>query len=184
MRSFTIGLFPGAMKPFHQGHWELLKRALDECDRVFVYTSYKRREGFGGMKWGAIWEDFILPQMPNSNKTTFNMCVVPVGEVYNHLKFADENRQGNTYRIYGGTEDKKRYSGVQAKYPNIIVQSVAEEQGLTYQRGVGTTNVSGTEMRQALLNHDLETFSKGCPEFLKPADYYDVLQSNYFIPVK
>lgn len=184
MKKYTIGLFPGAMKPFHQGHWQLLQRALNECDMVFVYTSFKRREGFGGVKWGAIWEDFIIPAMPNGNKVRFNMCVVPVGEVYKHLEYANENRQGNVYRIYGGTEDKSRYKNLDTKYPNIIAVNVAAEQELGYQRGIGTADVSGTAMRIALLNDDFESFKQGCPEFLDAQEYFDILKANHFISQK
>lgn len=178
MKKLTIGLFPGAMKPFHQGHWEVLKRALNECDKVFVYTSFKRREGLGGMEWGSIWEDFIIPAMPMKDKLEFKMCVVPVGEVYDHLEFANENYQGNIYRIYGGTEDKSRYKNLDIKFPNITTINVADEQELGYQRGIGTMDISGTEMRRSLINDDREMFQKGCPEFLNSEEYFSILKKN------
>lgn len=40
----TIGLFPGAFKPPHEGHYLTAKAACEECDEVFILVSAKSRD--------------------------------------------------------------------------------------------------------------------------------------------
>ena len=41
----TIALFPGAFKPPHKGHFEVVKQLLGAADEVVVLVSPKTRDG-------------------------------------------------------------------------------------------------------------------------------------------
>ena len=52
----TIGLFPGAFKPPHKGHFAVVKKLLENADQVVVLVSPKTREGITAEESIAVWE--------------------------------------------------------------------------------------------------------------------------------
>ena len=40
----TVGVFPGAFKPPHRGHYLTAKKACEECDEVYILVSSKSRD--------------------------------------------------------------------------------------------------------------------------------------------
>ena len=169
----TIGLVPGAMKPFHAGHNHLIQRALVECDKVFVFTSLKDRDIIKGERMFKAWQDLIVPSLPEHIEVIGVKS--PVGSVYDYLEW-----NGNVmyqYRIYGGTEDIDRLSmaRMQQYYPDLNVINVAESDPESFTRDV--VNAKGEWVRNSIRAGNLKEFKSYLPAFLKPLakEYLSIL---------
>lgn len=175
----TIGLIPGAMKPFHAGHNHLVQTAIIECDRVIIFTSLKDRGIIKGEKMFEAWQKVIIPLLPS--KVEVISVRSPVRGVYDYFEW---NRDADTsYRIYGGTEDVTRLSKarIHQYYPDINVVNVAEENPDAYERGSGYTETpaKGEWVRNSIQAGNLKEFKSYLPAFLKPLakEYLQVLMS-------
>ena len=51
----TIALFPGAFKPPHKGHFDVVKQLLQRADQVVILISPKTREGVTADESVAVW---------------------------------------------------------------------------------------------------------------------------------
>ena len=175
----TIGLVPGAMKPFHAGHHYLIATAISQCDKVIIFTSLKDRGIIKGPKMFEAWQKVILPLLPD----TVTICSVtsPVGSVYKYLEH--DGVLESHYRIYGGTEDILRLSKARMLqyYPNLNVMNVAEETPDAFTRGAGYTSIpaKGEWVRESIKAGDQEKFRSFLPDFLKPyaSEYLQTLLS-------
>ena len=79
-QQYTIGVFPGAFKPPHKGHFDVVKRLADMCDEVQVLISPKTREGVTADESYKVWELYktLLPSNVNFLVVDEN----PVRETY------------------------------------------------------------------------------------------------------
>lgn len=77
---YTIGVFPGAFKPPHKGHFDVVRRLADMCDEVQVFISPKTREGITSDESYKVWELYktLLPGNVNFLVVDEN----PVRETY------------------------------------------------------------------------------------------------------
>ena len=80
----TIAIFPGAFKPPHKGHVEVIKKLLQTADEVVVLISPILRDGISADESLAVWELY---------KPLFNGPVEfkivegsPIRETYNIVK--------------------------------------------------------------------------------------------------
>ena len=171
----TIGFVPGAMKPFHAGHNHLIQRALEECDKVIVFTSLKDRGIIKGAKMYKAWQDIVIPLLPNHIEVIGVRS--PVGSVYEYLEWNGDTT--TSYRIYGGTEDIARLSNARMKqyHPKLNVINVAESEPESYTRDV--VHAKGEWVRNSMQAGDLKEFKSYLPAFLKPhaKRYLDILLS-------
>lgn len=161
-----IGLVPGSFKPYHIGHDDLIRIAAKENDRVLVYSSQSDREDIKGSIMIQIMNKFIKPTLPK-NVQMINVGV-PVGALYQELEYAEENNSEDVYTIYSDAADIKKYNKkTMRKYAPKLVSN---NQILTrpVERGVETTDVSGTKMRAYLKSGDTKNFAQFLPMSLQP----------------
>ena len=171
-----IGIVPGAMKPYHAGHHYLVETALNECDIVTILTTRKARKGISGDSMYEIWQDYIIPHLTSMypSKVRVNFVVSPIRTVYEDFieRLERDGNDGNTYRIYGGTEDSGRFlsNTMKAKYPVAAkyILNVAEEKGENFQRGNGKSpQAKGEWIREAIRTNNKSQFKLMMPGFLK-----------------
>ena len=162
---FSIGLVPMSAKPFHKGHMFLIQAASQRCNRVIVYVSISDRSRKGevtihGEDMQFIWESIITKYLPENVKCIYGGS--PVSKVYEFLGDISEQGTsgGETYAIYTGQDDAKRY---QDKYWSNIKDQVWVKEFL---RGNDSPNISGTLMRSYLSNasQDKFLFLDGLPD--------------------
>ena len=160
----TIGLVPGAMKPFHAGHNHLIQTAIEECDHILILTSTKDRGIINGNRMLDVWDKVILPLLPN--KVEVVAVRSPVRGVYDYFEW--NRKPERTYRIYGGTEDIARLSKARIPqyYPDLNVVNVAEENPEAYTREV--VHAKGEWVRESIKAGDHGKFRSFLPDFLKP----------------
>ena len=76
----SIGLFPGAFKPPHKGHFETVKKAALENSKVFVLISAVDRDGITASQSANIW-NLYKPYLPKN--ISFNTVIgSPVTVIY------------------------------------------------------------------------------------------------------
>ena len=169
----TIGLVPGAMKPFHAGHNHLIQRALEECDQVIVFTSLKDRGIIKGERMYKAWQELIIPQLPKHIEVIGVRS--PVGSVYEYLEW--NGLKTASYRIYGGTEDIARLSNARMLqyFPELTAINVAESEPESFTRDV--VHAKGEWVRNSIQAGNLKEFKSYLPAFLKPLakEYLSIL---------
>ena len=172
---YTIGFVPGAMKPFHAGHNHLIQTALEECDKVIVFTSLKDRGVIKGERMYKAWQELIIPQLPKHIEVIGVRS--PVGSVYEYLEWNGDKTK--PYRIYGGTEDIARLSNARMiqYFPHLTVINVAESEPESFTRDV--VHAKGEWVRNSIQAGNLNKFKSYLPAFLKPhaKAYLDMLVS-------
>tara|TARA_B100000131_G_scaffold102069_1_gene99050 strand:- start:2925 stop:3542 length:618 start_codon:yes stop_codon:yes gene_type:complete len=184
-----IGLVPMAAKPYHAGHHALVETAARENEEVLLYvsTSDRKRKGelpIHGADMQNIWTNQIEAILPGNVTPVYGGS--PVRKVYDVLIDANEKAlQGNlehVYTVYSDPTDTARnYSpaSIQKYFPEAhaagAVKFAAEENPEAFTRGVGTPDVSGTSVREAIQCGDFETFESSMPKGIDTRAVYDQL---------
>ncbi len=80
----TIAIFPGAFKPPHKGHFEVVKKLLQNADQVVILISPKTREGVTADESVAVWE--LYKTILDGNVEIRVANENPIRETYNLVK--------------------------------------------------------------------------------------------------
>lgn len=171
--SKTLGIVPMAGKPVHDGHWKLIEIAAKENDRVLVFVSEKGRIKKGefpieGEQMIEVWNNILRKYLPDNVSIKF--VDSPVSHVrYALLDLESDAKDSPVVSIYSDTEDIQNYdlNELSIKYPNL------GNMGKIKLRGVersSTVDVSGTKMREFLLNDDKSSFISYLPSPLSSSD--------------
>ena len=152
----VIAAYGGGFKPPTDGHFKIVKNALQEfpeIDEFIIYVGSKERDGIDQAEAILIWEIYenYLP-----NKVQIKAAQSPIGDI---LRLAKDNPQDEIYFVIGyrdGRDDDMkdvaaRTSNLEDKYPNIEVKVMP-----TFD-----PNMSGTNARKAI--SDEEEFIKFLP---------------------
>lgn len=182
--AFTVGLFPGAFKPPHKGHFETAKRMCDENRIAVVLVSSETRENITAEQSLKIWE--IYKKYLPKNLHVFQSSGSPITAIYqivnilnngkyvptsekslaplpDALSIAEQLKTNNgPYKIdlYASKEDQKRY----AAFFDPKKSELYKTKQVT---GIDAKDVSrlasATKAREALKNHDTEEFTSFLP---------------------
>ena len=166
-----IAVFPGAFKPPHKDHIARINAAskkVGENGKVLVLVSPLPRTKEGQESISA--EQTIA---------VFNLYkdkgIIPVNVAY---RIADDNSpitaaykefesdKTQPYIAVFGKDDKARFSNIEDKLPNVVVDSFEEA-------GVG--NASATDLRTAIANRDKETIATFIPAEVTAEEYLNTL---------
>ena len=136
----TIALFPGAFKPPHKGHFDVVKQLLQRADEVVILISPKTREGITADESVAIW-NLYKTKLDGSVEIKISE-ITPIKETYDVVK---ENPNTN-FLVAFGKGEIDRYKTMN-EYPNVTIFDAGEIEG-----------VNATGLRMALLkdNNDEE----------------------------
>lgn len=166
----TLALIPIAGKPLHIGHWKLIEKAAADNDRVIVYTSSSDRIKKGefpikGDDFVRLWSDIFIPALPENVKVKF--VDSPVRAVMHELGWLEQTVAQDaaivpTINLYSDKEDVQtnfKDEDLQ-KYPALLGSNKINKVGV---ERTSTVNISGTKMREFLMNDDKESFLKNLP---------------------
>ena len=166
----TIGLIPIAGKPLHIGHWKLIERAANECDRAIVYTTSKDRAERGqvpisGSDFVYFWHDFFIPALPKN--VTVKFVDSPVRAVMHEVGWFEQSvtkdgESSPSVRLYSDVSDVETNfpDSDLNKFPTMV--STGKIQKVGVERS-STVNISGTKMREFLQSGDMASFIKNLP---------------------
>jgi len=155
----VTAVFGGGFKPPTKGHFDIVKKALDdykEIDKFIIYVGGGVRDGITQEQSIQIWQMYkeIL-----GNKVEIIPASNPIGDV---KRYAKNNPDEKVYFIIGAREGREddlvdvaqRTAGVEEKYPNTEVKLITTPDG----------GMSGTNARKALKSGNKEEFFTYLPE--------------------
>jgi cytidyltransferase-like protein len=127
-----IGFYPGAFKPLHRGHWNVIKRASEECDTVLVVASESDRCEISHSQMFLAWKKIFFEKLPRN--VVFRFSKNPIQECKNEIENIQKYTGART-TIYTGEDDAdKRRSAFLGQHVSIVPRN----------------GVSSTEFRAAL----------------------------------
>ena len=188
----TLALIPIAGKPLHIGHWKLIEKAANENDRVIVYTSSSDRIKKGefpikGDDFVKLWSDVFIPELPKNVKVKF--VDSPVRAVMHELGWLEQRLTQDaaampTISLYSDKDDVETNFKDEdlKKYPSLLAANKIKKVGV---ERTATVNVSGTKMREFLMNNDKESFLKNLPPVSNKSkeEIWNTLMANKPEPV-
>ena len=144
----TIALFPGAFKPPHKGHVDVVQKLLKGSDQVVVLVSPKTREGITADESVAVWNLYKDKELFDGSVEIKISPVTPVGDVYDVV----EDNPDTEFRVAFGKGEIGRYKNIE-KFPNVKVFDAGEIEG-----------VSATNLRMALVQKDEDKIAEYLPD--------------------
>lgn len=157
----TIALFPGAFKPPHKGHFDVIEKLLKAADQVVVLVSPKMREGVSADESIAVW-DLYKPKFNGSVEVRVTAGDSPVGEVYDVVK----NNPDTNFIVAFGKGDSNRYNNIK-KYSNVKVFDAGAVEG-----------VNATNLRMALAQNNEEEIAKYLPDGISVDQFLQALKGE------
>ena len=179
----TVAIYPGAFKPPHKGHVDVILKALNfslNNDRkvngptmpsstqtpgkAIVFVSEKTRENVDYNESLAVW-DLYKEAIPELNNVEFISTPTPVTDVYHYVK---ENPTHDIKAVFGKGEES-RFERLQdkSKYPNVELFNAGTFQDL-----------SATNLRKAISNKDKETIKTFIPDGVDVDKFLSIFQSD------
>jgi hypothetical protein len=159
----VTALYGGGFKPPTKGHFDLVKKALDnypEIDKFIIYVGGGTRDGIGQEQALEIWDIYkdLL-----GDKVEIIPSSAPIGDI---VRYARDNSDEKVYFIIGAREGRDddmedvatRTKGIEDKYPNTSVKLITTP----------NAGMSGTNARKAI--GDATEFIKYLPSELQPSE--------------
>ena len=166
-----LAAYGGGFKPPTGGHFEIVKRALQdfpEIDEFTVFIGGKVRDGIEQEEAVLVWDIY---KNYLANKVKIEPVKSPIGEI---LRLAKNNPQDLIYFVIGYREGRQddlddvaaRTGDLEKKYPNIVVKVIP-----TYD-----PNMSGTNARAALAKSEEEFIKFLPPEVKEKSEIFSILR--------
>ena len=167
-KTIDVAIVPGAFKPPHRGHLEMVKKYAQQAKEVIVYISSTGRTDPDGLDTTVdiaekLWEWYLIAAALD-NVQVIRVPTSPVGATYDYLAEA-ENGQSIILGVSNKENDKARYKnaskyvkqGVQVMI-DCWVEATVDEDGAP---------LSGTRMRYAIGTKDEEELLRHLPDGMK-----------------
>jgi cytidyltransferase-like protein len=155
----TIALFPGAFKPPHKGHLEVVQQLLNKADEVVVLVSPKTRDGVTADESAQIWD--LYKTIINGSVEVKISEESPIREVYNVVK---DNPDTNFILAAGKGEVDRFKSALQ--FPNVKV----------FDAGIAGEGVNATGLRTAIAGGNSNEIEKFIPTGVNVQDFTGILK--------
>lgn len=161
IKIISIGVIPMAVKPIHDGHWQMIQEAAAENDKVFLIVSVKGRSSDGveirGQDMLRIWKEFLSAILPANVEISYSKS--PIVDAMGVVKFY-EDTPGITFTMYSGEKDAGRFSDevFKAKFPRRWGAGEISKKIIPLFTAQDGSELSGTRMRSLIQSGDQNTF--------------------------
>ncbi len=158
----TIAIFPGAFKPPHKGHFNVVQQLVDRSDvsEVQIIVSTKDRGGVNAEQSLAIWQLYLNKLGPKAKLVPYN---IPVKYVIDTIK---ENPDQEYVAVFGKEEG--------ARYSKLDNEANAE----IYDAG-SFEDISATDLRDAIQARNVKQIAKFLPAGISTRQFFDAYGSTY-----
>jgi len=154
----TIALFPGAFKPPHKGHFNVVQQLLKAADQVVVLVSPKMRDGVSAEEAVAVWN---LYKNKFSGPVEIRVAAEsPVSETYDVVK----NNPDIDFIVAFGKGEESRFASME-KNPNAKVFDAGTVEG-----------ANATNLRMALASKNEEEIAKYLPDGISVEEFLNAIQ--------
>jgi hypothetical protein len=170
----VVSVFPMAAKPAHAGHWDMIEgiskikpknpvtgKPAKHIVKLVVSVSGRTRPGeisISGKQSLIYWMEFLRNHLPT------NVELITAKDMFQQIsrEVFTARSQLNVFEvwIWSGDKDAGRF----AEFTNIEGVSEPSQDKAEKALGRPTTNVSGTRMRQALAQDDMDFFMDHLPQ--------------------
>lgn len=177
-----IGIVVGSYSPYHAGHDAVIRLASRENDIVHVYASLSNRKEISGVAKETVWKEHIEPSLPSNVNVTYGGS--PIGNAWVELGEASLVESQDVYNVYSDPDD------AESNFPDNMLQKYAPNlfnNGRVKRRPVerlSTVDISGTKMREFLVNNDKESFLKYVPRALDGNAVWNAYHSMMLVAKK
>ena len=152
----TIAIFPGAFKPPHKGHVEVVKKLLQNADQVVVLVSPKTREGITADESVAVWE--LYKEVLDNNVEIRVALENPIKETYDLVK----NNPDTNFLVAFGKGESDRFKRMD--FPNVKIFDA------------GTVDdVNATGLRNALSSRNPDAVAQFLPDGINLNDFMNLI---------
>jgi cytidyltransferase-like protein len=163
----TIALFPGAFKPPHKGHVDVVNKLLKSTDQVVVLISPKTRDSISADESVAVWNLYKDKRLfDGSVEIKISSALTPVKEVYDVVK----DNPNTEFLVAFGKGEMDRYNNIQ-KYPNVKIFDAGEVEG-----------ISATSLRMALAQKNEEEIAKHIPDGISVDEFLQAINDKPAVP--
>jgi cytidyltransferase-like protein len=153
----TIAIFPGAFKPPHKGHFDVVEQLLKVSDQVVVLVSPKTRDGITADESMAVW-NLYKAKLDGSVEVRIS-AITPIKETYDVVA----DNPDTEFRVAFGKGEIDRYKTIE-KYPNVKIFDAGEVEG-----------VSATGLRAAIVSKNEEKIKEYLPEGITIEEFMSAL---------
>jgi len=159
----TIAIFPGAFKPPHKGHFEVVKKLLQHANEVVILISPKTRDGITADESVAIWE---LYKNKLEGKIEVRISeITPIKETYDVVK----DNPDTDFLVAFGKGEIDRYKTMD-QYPNVKIFDAGNFEGL-----------NATSLRMAIVNNDTNAIQSFLPNGITIEQFLSALGRSNMI---
>jgi len=157
-----IALFPGAFKPPHKGHFNVIQQLVDRSDvsEVQIIVSTKDRGGVNAEQSLNIWELYLNKLGPKAKLVPYN---IPVKYVIDTIK---ENPTQEYVAVFG-KEEGARYSKLDNE-PNAEIYDAGSFE-----------DISATDFRVAIQARNIKQVAKFLPANITTKQFFDAFTKTY-----
>lgn len=158
-----IAIYPGAFKPPHKGHFQVVKKLVDRNDisEVVIAVSSKERGGVTSDQSLDIWALYTNILGPKVKVVLINGS--PVYYVFDQIK----NNPDQEFVAVFGKEESSRFAGLADK-PNVEVFDAGNFE-----------NISATDFRDAIRARNIKQVEKFLPAGITTKQFFDAFTKTY-----
>jgi hypothetical protein len=158
-----IAIYPGAFKPPHKGHFQLVKQLVDRSDisAVVVAVSPKERGGISLEQSLKVWEIYVNILGPKVKITPTEGS--PVAYTLSSIK----NNPDREFIVAFGKEESARFASL-ANNPKIEIFDAGNFE-----------NLSATDFRDAIQARNVKQIEKFLPAGITTKQFFDAYGSVY-----
>jgi cytidyltransferase-like protein len=178
-----IGIFTGKFKPPHKGHYEIIKKALDENDQVRIYVSGKPEDEIDAKTAIKILKKYL----GKTDKIIIEeTSISPVRSAYQFIYALGqgEDAPNHSITLYAAPDDMDRFDKVdkyRGKIKNIKKVNTGRAKFLD-----GERELYGKDLRKFLKTDDFDSFKQGVPTGINPRSIWKILKEAgyYTVPAE
>lgn len=158
-----IAIYPGAFKPPHKGHFQVVKQLVDRSDIsvVVIAISPKERGGVALEQSLKIWELYINILGPKVQVQTAEGS--PIAYTLTSIK----NNPDQEFVVVFGKEENSRFASLSNK-PNVEIFDAGNFE-----------NISATDFRDAIRSRNVKQIIKFLPAGITTQQFFDAFGSVY-----